>query len=90
MTAERRRSGNLQDVFLNRVRANRTPLTVFLVNSIKLQGTIAGFDNFCVLLQRDGQSQLVYKHAISTVIPREPVRLFEPEADDGEQPDGQA
>lgn len=90
MTAERRRSENLQEVFLNRVRANRTPLTVFLVNGIKLQGMIAGFDNFCVLLRRDGQSQLVYKHAISTVMPREPVRLFEPEADDGEQADGQA
>lgn len=68
---------NLQDVFLNTVRKNKTPVTVFLVNGVKLQGIITWFDNFCVLLRRDGQSQLVYKHAISTVMPAGPIKLFE-------------
>ncbi|MGE0044957.1 MAG: RNA chaperone Hfq [Hyphomonadaceae bacterium] len=68
---------NLQDTFLNAVRKNRTPLTIFLVNGVKLQGVISWFDNFCVLLRRDGQVQLVYKHAISTVMPGAPVQLFE-------------
>lgn len=72
---------NLQDVFLNAVRKSKTPVTVFLVNGVKLQGVITWFDNFCVLLRRDGASQLVYKHAISTVMPSAPVQLFEPEKD---------
>ncbi len=71
----------LQDQFLNEVRKQKAPVTVFLVNGVKLQGIITGFDNFCVLLRRDGHSQLVYKHAISTVMPSGPVRLFEPEKD---------
>ena len=73
------RSQNLQDTFLNHVRRNKTPLTIFLVNGVKLQGVVTWFDNFCVLLRRDGHSQLVYKHAISTVMPAQPVQLFEPE-----------
>jgi len=68
---------NVQDVFLNHVRKNKVPVTIFLVNGVKLQGMITWFDNFCVLLRRDGQSQLVYKHAISTVMPGAPVNLFE-------------
>ena len=72
---------NLQDVFLNSVRKSKTSVTVFLVNGVKLQGVITWFDNFCVLLRRDGNSQLVYKHAISTVMPAGPVQLFEPEKD---------
>jgi host factor-I protein len=76
---------NLQDTFLNSVRKTRTPLTIFLVNGVKLQGVVSWFDNFCVLLRRDGQSQLVYKHAISTIMPSQPVQLYEPEFDqDGE------
>ena len=55
------------------------PVTVFLVNGVKLQGIITWFDNFCVLLRRDSHSQLVYKHAISTVMPAQPVKLFESE-----------
>lgn len=70
---------NLQDVFLNSVRKSKTSVTVFLVNGVKLQGMITWFDNFCVLLRRDGHSQLVYKHAISTIMPSGPVQLFEPE-----------
>jgi host factor-I protein len=68
---------NVQDVFLNHIRKNKTPVTVFLVNGVKLQGVITWFDNFCVLLRRDGHSQLVYKHAISTVMPVGPISLFE-------------
>lgn len=72
---------NLQDTFLNSVRKTKTPLTIFLVNGVKLQGVVSWFDNFCVLLRRDGQSQLVYKHAISTIMPSQPVQLYEPPAD---------
>ncbi len=70
---------NLQDVFLNNVRKNKSPVTVFLVNGVKLQGIITWFDNFCILLRRDGHSQLVYKHAISTVMPVSPVQLWDDE-----------
>ena len=76
MAAER--SQNVQDVFLNHIRKNKVPVTVFLVNGVKLQGIITWFDNFSVLLRRDAHSQLVYKHAISTVMPTAPVQLFEP------------
>ena len=72
---------NLQEVFLNAVRKTKTPLTVFLVNGVKLQGVITWFDDYCVLLRRDGHSQLVYKHAISTVMPLNPVQLFEQETE---------
>jgi host factor-I protein len=75
MSADKKQ--NLQDAFLNAVRKSRTPLTIFLVNGVKLQGVVTWFDNFCVLLRRDGQAQLVYKHAISTVMPAGPVQLFE-------------
>jgi host factor-I protein len=70
---------NLQDTFLNHVRKNKTPLTIFLINGVKLQGIVSWFDNFCVLLRRDGHSQLVYKHAISTIMPGQPVHLMETE-----------
>jgi host factor-I protein len=73
---------NLQDTFLNHVRKSKTPLTIFLVNGVKLQGVLTWFDNFCVLLRRDGHSQLVYKHAISTIMPNQPVQLFEPSEDE--------
>ena len=60
---------NLQDVFLNHLRKNKIPVTMFLVKGVKLQGIVTWFDNFSILLRRDGQSQLVYKHAISTIMP---------------------
>ena len=69
---------NLQDVFLNHVRKNKVPVTVCLVNGIKLQGMIVSFDNFCLQLRRDGQSQLVYKHAISTVMPLGSIQFYSP------------
>lgn len=60
---------NIQDVFLNGLRKSKTPVTMFLVKGVKLQGIVTWFDNFSVLLRRDGHSQLVYKHAISTIMP---------------------
>jgi host factor-I protein len=80
------KANNLQDVFLNAVRKTKTPVTMFLVNGVKLQGVITWFDNFSVLLRRDGHSQLVYKHAISTVMPAGPVQLFDGEKIDDEAP----
>ncbi|MBM3483288.1 MAG: RNA chaperone Hfq [Alphaproteobacteria bacterium] len=68
---------NLQDTFLNHLRKSKMPVTIFLVNGVKLQGVVTWFDNFCVLLRRDNHSQLVYKHAISTVMPGQPIQLFE-------------
>ena len=64
---------NLQDMFLNTLRRTKTPVTMFLVKGVKLQGIITWFDNFCLLLRRDAQSQLVYKHAISTIMPGGPI-----------------
>ena len=80
MAAEKQQ--NLQDVFLNHVRKNKIPVTVFLINGVKLQGVISSFDNFCLLLRRDGHVQLVYKHAVSTVMPSAAVRLYDPAADE--------
>lgn len=74
---------NLQDAFLNNVRKQKIPLTIFLVNGVKLQGVVTWFDNFCLLLRRDSQSQLVYKHAISTIMPSTPVQLFESDDKNG-------
>ena len=82
MAAEK--SQNVQDVFLNHIRKTKVPVTVFLVNGVKLQGVVTWFDNFCVLLRRDAHSQLVYKHAISTIMPSAPVQLFEPETEEVE------
>ncbi len=76
---------NVQDVFLNYIRKNKTSVTVFLVNGVKLQGIVTWFDNFSVLLRRDGHTQLVYKHAISTVMPATPVQLFEPDKEGAEE-----
>ncbi|MDY8110364.1 RNA chaperone Hfq [Fulvimarina sp. 2208YS6-2-32] len=75
------RTQNLQDLFLNTVRKQKISLTIFLVNGVKLTGVVTSFDNFCVLLRRDGHSQLVYKHAISTIMPAQPVALYD--GDDG-------
>lgn len=64
---------SLQDAFLNLLRKNKAPVTMFLVKGVKLQGIVTWFDNFSILLRRDGQSQLVYKHAISTIMPSQPL-----------------
>ena len=73
----------LQDNFLNSVRKTKNPVTLFLVNGVKLQGVITWFDNFSVLLRREGTVQLVYKHAISTVMPSLPLDLIGEETDEG-------
>lgn len=77
-------SHNVQDVFLNHIRKQKTPVTIFLVNGVKLQGVVTWFDNYSVLLRRDGHSQLVYKHAISTVMPATAVNLFDAEKAESE------
>ena len=69
------KSRNLQEIFLNNVRKSHAAVTVFLVNGVKLQGIITWFDNFSILLKRDQHVQLVYKHAISTIMPVAPVQL---------------
>lgn len=66
----------LQDVFLNQIRKTKTPVVIYLSNGVKLQGIVTWFDNFCVLLRRDSHAQLVYKHAISTIMPSAPVQLL--------------
>ncbi len=74
------KTNNLQDIFLNQLRKAKTPVTMFLVKGVKLQGIITWFDNFSVLLRRDGQSQLIYKHAISTIMPSGIVEMPEQSA----------
>ena len=69
------RAGSLQDLFLNSVRKTKTPVTMFLVKGVKLQGIVTWFDKFSVLLRRDGHSQLIYKHAISTIKPARPINV---------------
>ena len=76
---------NLQDIFLNSLRRSKTPVTMFLVKGVKLQGIITWFDNFSVLLRREGQAQLIYKHAISTIMPSHPIDLSEIHRAFGEQ-----
>ena len=66
---------NLQDVFLNQARTTKQHMTIFLVNGFQLRGTVTGFDNFTVVLDSEGKQQLIYKHAISTVIPTKPINL---------------
>ncbi|HJQ18225.1 MAG TPA: RNA chaperone Hfq [Allosphingosinicella sp.] len=78
---------NLQDMFLNGLRRSKTPVTMFLVKGVKLQGIITWFDNFSVLLRRDGQAQLIYKHAISTIMPAQQLDLAEIERAFAEQQD---
>jgi len=74
---------NLQDTFLNSVRKSKNPVTLFLVNGVKLQGVITWFDNFSVLLRREGTVQLVYKHAISTIMPSLPLDLIGENTEEG-------
>lgn len=71
---------NLQDVFLNQARRDKLPVTVFLMNGFQLKGIVRGFDSFTVVLDSDGKQQLIYKHAISTIIPPKPIAF----RDDGD------
>ena len=73
---------NLQDTFLNHVRKAKIPVTIFLVNGVKLQGMITWFDNYSMLLKRDGHIQLIYKHAVSTIMPSTPLNMKDIEGDE--------
>ncbi|HAA89929.1 MAG: Protein hfq [Thermoanaerobacterales bacterium 50_218] len=66
---------NLQDFFLNQIRKENIPVTVYLVNGFQLKGVVRGFDNFTVILESEGKQQMIYKHAISTIIPLKPINL---------------
>ena len=66
---------NLQDIFLNQVRRDRTVVTMFLMNGFQMHGTVRGFDGFTVILDSDGKQQLIYKHAISTIVPPKALEL---------------
>jgi len=68
---------NLQEIFLNQVRKTKMSVTVFLVNGFQIKGTVTGFDNFTVVLDTDGKQQLIYKHAISTIVPARPVDFMQ-------------
>ncbi|MGI6066567.1 MAG: RNA chaperone Hfq [Bacillota bacterium] len=69
-------SFNLQDFFLNQVRKDNTPVTIYLVNGFQIRGLVKGFDNFTVVMDVEGKQQMVYKHAISTIMPGKPVNLM--------------
>ncbi|HBI55470.1 MAG TPA: RNA chaperone Hfq [Firmicutes bacterium] len=71
---------NLQDLFLNQIRRDGTPVTIFLLNGFQIKGFVRGFDNFTVVMDSDNKQQLIYKHAISTIIPLRAVNL-NPEQD---------
>lgn len=74
----------LQDVFLAAAHRQGEPMTIFLVNGVMLQGIVRGFDQFCILLERAGQGQIIYKHAVSTLQPAQPLDLGSGKAPDGD------
>ncbi len=76
---------NLQDAFLNLVRKEKIPVTIFLINGFQIKGLVKGFDNFTVIVEIDGKQQLVYKHAISTVAPVRPIGMINLELKGEEQ-----
>ena len=70
------KTNNLQEIFLTQLRRERRPVTMFLMNGFQMRGIIRGFDNFVVILESEGKQQMIYKHAISTIIPQHPVDLY--------------
>lgn len=68
---------NLQDIFLNQARKNKIIVTIFLVNGFQFRGMVKGFDNFTIILDSDGKQNLVYKHAVSTIVPAKPISILE-------------
>ena len=72
---------NLQDVFLNQARKERIPVTFFLVNGFQFRGMVKGFDNYTVILECDGKQELIYKHAISTIVPQKSISILNSEED---------
>ncbi|NLK70512.1 MAG: RNA chaperone Hfq [Clostridiales bacterium] len=77
------KSMNLQDIFLNQARKEKIPVTIFLTNGFQFKGIVKGFDNFTVILDCENKQNLVYKHAISTIIPLKPISILEAEEDKG-------
>ncbi|NLI94007.1 MAG: RNA chaperone Hfq [Peptococcaceae bacterium] len=75
---------NLQDLFLNQIRKENIPVTIYLVNGFQLKGLVKGFDNFTVILEFEGKQQMVYKHAISTIMPLRQINLSAGALDTGE------
>ena len=71
-------TNNLQEIFLTQARRERRPVTMFLMNGFQMRGFITGFDAFTVVLTSDGKQQIIYKHAISTIVPERPISLTEP------------
>ena len=71
---------NLQDAILKEVRRDRVPVTLFLMNGFQLRGVITGYDSFVVVLVTDGRQQMIYKHAISTLVPMKPLKAAAPTA----------
>ncbi len=71
------KTNNLQEIFLTQARRERRPVTMFLMNGFQMRGYITGFDAFIVVLTSDGKQQIIYKHAISTIVPERPVPLTE-------------
>ena len=72
---------NLQEIFLNRARREKMQVTVFLVNGFQLKGVVTGFDNFTMVLETDGKQQMIYKHAVSTIVPPRAIHLTEDSRD---------
>ena len=66
---------NLQDLFLNQCRKDQTPITIFLISGYQIRGLVKGFDSYTIVLDSEGKQQMIYKHAISTIMPASPVRL---------------
>lgn len=79
------KNNNLQEIFLTKVRRNRIGVTVFLVNGFQMRGVVTGFDAFTLILNTDGRQQVIYKHAISTIVPERPMDLRESSAPTGEE-----
>ena len=76
-------TNNLQDSFLAQARRERRTVTLFLMNGFQMRGVITGFDAFVVVLTTDGKQQIIYKHAISTIVPERPLPLYDPLPEDG-------
>ncbi|SHM75377.1 RNA-binding protein Hfq [Caldanaerovirga acetigignens] len=72
---------NIQDGFLNQIRKENTPVTIYLINGFQMKGYVRGFDNFTVVLDSDGKQLLIYKHAVSTIAPQKPVSFTGPSAE---------
>jgi host factor-I protein len=82
------KTNNLQDIFLTHARRERLNLTLFLMNGFQMRGVVTGFDAYTVVLMTEGKQQIIYKHAISTIVPERPVALAQPERAGEQTPRG--